>query len=299
MDLFQGNLATYNLIHAIWIGHCAFRLMASGGTGLILGATSKGLFIEIQPGEVIFVSGDAYRGPITINLETTLNCKALFSVGETCQLHEDRLTSREFQILINHDTQIWDPAPIRLEKNGLANAIQRGIDLTRELIKEYQEGLFCTLLDVLVSQSVKFSKERLLDLIPGIKDEGNLGSRFSGLLGLGRGLTPAGDDFLCGFLLASFYVNESAARMENEPDLFHQIAAEAQKKTTALSAALIKCAAMGEGDERLLDALRWIAQGERNIAHARESLLSYGSSSGVDALAGMLTALFLLRYAQR
>ena len=294
MDLFQGNLASYNLINAIWIGHCAFRLMASGGTGLILGATSKGLFIEIQPGEVIFVTGDSYRGPITINLETVLNYKALFSVGETCQILKDRMISKEFQILIDHDTPIWDPPPIKLEKNGLAKAIQRGIDLARQLIMPYQGGQFYTLLDRLVSHSSEFSKERMADLNPGIKDEGDYFARFSGLLGLGRGLTPAGDDFLCGFLLASFYLRKNAALMENEPDLNHQIVAEAQNRTTTLSAALIQCAAIGEGDERLMDALRWIAQSDRDVAHARESLLSYGSSSGVDALAGMLTALFLV-----
>jgi hypothetical protein len=181
-----------------------------------------------------------------------------------------------------------------LEKNGLTKAIQRGIDLARQLIKPYQGGQFYTFLDRLVSHSSEFSKERMADLIPGIKDGRDYFARFSGLLGLGRGLTPAGDDFLCGFLLTSFYLRKNAALMEYEPDLNHQIVAEAQKKTTALSAALIKCAAIGEGDERLIDALRWITQGEINIAHARESLLSYGSSSGVDALAGMLTALFLV-----
>jgi hypothetical protein len=298
MDLFQGNLATYNLIHAIWIGQCAFRLMASGGTGLILGATNKGLFIEIQPGEVIFISGDAYRGPITINLETRLNYKALFSVGETCQLLKDRLISKEFQILINHDTSIWDPPPISFAKDGLQKAIQRGIDLAGQLIKPYQGGQFYALLDWLVSHSGELSKDRIADMIPGIKDEGDHFARFSGLLGLGRGLTPAGDDFLCGFLLASFYLRQNAVLKENQSNLIHPVAAEAQQKTTSLSAALIQRAALGEGDERLLDALRWIAQGDRDIAHARESLLSYGSSSGVDALAGMLTALFLLDFEQ-
>jgi len=200
--------------------------------------------------------------------------------------------------LIDHDPPIWDPPSIRFEKYGLAIAIERGIDLVRQLINDYQEGLFFGLLNMLVSQSDELSKARLIDLIPVMKNEAGLLARLTSLLGLGRGLTPAGDDFLVGFLLASFYFYKNAALIVNEPNINQQIAAEVQKRTTTLSAALIQCAALGEGDERLLDALRWIAQGDTTIAHARASLLSYGSSSGVDALAGMLTALYMHDFEQ-
>ncbi len=110
-----------------------------------------------------------------------------------------------------------------------------------------------------------------------------------GLLGLGGGLTPAGDDFICGFLLARFIIS-------NMTDLSgicssDHIVAVASRKTTALSATLIRCAVQGKADERVMNGLRWIAEGKGEIKTIKKELLSYGSSSGVDTLAGMLAAL--------
>ena len=273
------------------IGLCVHPIFAQAGTATVLGVTSKGVFLLHQSGQVFFVSGEVFRGPITINLHRMLDFKGLFALGEKCQILSERLDCPGCQILIESDAPIWEPPPIRFKKRGLSQAVLRGIDLARHLIRQYEDGLFFPFLDKLAGHSSAMDRGNFRDWIPGLKGEGDLFEQLSGLIGFGRGLTPAGDDFICGFLLACCYLNQISTSAQKLVGFSNHIAAAAQVKTTALSAALIKCAAQGEGDERVLNALRWIAQGDMDMNKVREELLSYGSSSGVDTFAGMLAAI--------
>ena len=263
------------------------EFLAQGGKASVLGVTSSGIFLHNPRGQVCFLSGEAYRGPITINLQCTVHFKALFKVGEGCLIYDGGLSFSGCQVVIPSDTPVWEPLPIRFGQGDTRLALQRGMQLAKGVVGGYRKGLFFPFLDHLVHHSEDLAEEQACALLPGWQMGSELFDWLSGLIGLGRGLTPAGDDFLCGFLLARHALNPSSA-----DDLSERLAAAAQGKTTALSAALIRCAAHGQGDERLLDALHWMAgDGDRQDARAR--LLSYGSSSGVDALAGMLAALLL------
>lgn len=99
--------------------------------------------------------------------------------------------------------------------------------------------------------------------------------------GLGRGLTPAGDDFLVGVMLWSWLAHP-------DPPSFCSILAEAAiPRTTTLSAAWLRAAAKGQFGaplHGLLDAL--VGRGVLEIAAAR--VMSYGATSGADTLAGLL-----------
>lgn len=82
------------------------------------------------------------------------------------------------------------------------------------------------------------------------------------LLGLGPGLTPAGDDWLAGWLLGQHLGGDLRELALSLPkglrDLEGLIAEVAAERTTTLSRAFLECAAAGEADEawhELLDAL--------------------------------------------
>jgi hypothetical protein len=116
------------------------------------------------------------------------------------------------------------------------------------------------------------------------------GSKLKPLLGLGRGLTPSGDDLLVGFLLA---LNRWKSVLDSPFDLKElngQMIQLAVKATTHLSANLIECAATGAADERLLDGLDYIVSGMGNPDEIADNLSEMGSSSGVDSLVGMVLA---------
>ncbi len=103
--------------------------------------------------------------------------------------------------------------------------------------------------------------------------------------GLGRGLTPAGDDFLLGSLARAWLTHP-------DPASFGRVVMEnAAGRTTTLAVSLLQAAAGGEFNapwHRLLDAL---ALGDdKPLAQAVQSILAYGATSGADGLAGFLLA---------
>ena len=64
---------------------------------------------------------------------------------------------------------------------------------------------------------------------------------------------------------------------------------KARIQTTHLSANLIECAIQGQADQRLMNALDGLMTTENALAWI-DGLLTWGNSSGMDALAGMILA---------
>ena len=103
------------------------------------------------------------------------------------------------------------------------------------------------------------------------------------LLGAGRGLTPSGDDFLAGTLVALHAFGERAAAAP----LARAVARHAPRRTSRLSAAHLEAACAGEAIEPLHEAIRAIA-GNAPPERALGALERFGHGSGFDALAGVL-----------
>jgi hypothetical protein len=127
------------------------------------------------------------------------------------------------------------------------------------------------------------------DLVAGMRT-GSIEIAIAGvqrLAGLGGGLTPAGDDFVLGVLLAAW-----AGLYGNGAENWGMSIAEATaSRTTTLSAAYLRAAARGECSaywHGLFEALSRPEAGGLRAALA--ALLSVGHTSGADALAGFLAA---------
>lgn len=103
------------------------------------------------------------------------------------------------------------------------------------------------------------------------------------LAGLGGGLTPAGDDFLCGVMLAAWLAHP-------DPGAFCQAILEvAIPRTTTLSAAFLQAAGRGECGAAWHRLLAALAEGDpAGTVAALAGVLSHGATSGADALAGFL-----------
>ncbi len=129
------------------------------------------------------------------------------------------------------------------------------------------------------------------ELLQGLRagDEARVARGAEALAGLGPGLTPAGDDFLVGLmaalhawpkLLPTGWMPERAAAI---------IAHAAAGRTTRLSAAWLRHAAVGEFGEAWHTLIHALAEGETAaIRSAAERILHTGATSGADALAGFL-----------
>ena len=116
-------------------------------------------------------------------------------------------------------------------------------------------------------------------------------SKLFNCLGAGAGLTPSGDDFVTGLLLALNRWKDVLWDRDDLDRVNQSVVEAAYRKTTTLSANLIELASLGEGDERILKAIDWIMGGNTDESSIVNDLLDWGSSSGVDVLAGFTAAI--------
>ena len=108
--------------------------------------------------------------------------------------------------------------------------------------------------------------------------------RASRLIGLGPGLTPAGDDVFCGVLVALRFLE----RDRSAAALWRWLEPQLGQRTSALSAAHLQAAAMGQGHEALHAVLESIAEDGSALDEALGALGEIGHCSGWDALAGVV-----------
>jgi hypothetical protein len=102
------------------------------------------------------------------------------------------------------------------------------------------------------------------------------------LVGSGDGLTPYGDDVVCGYLAAHRAVGRTTTELDAE-------VTRLLPRTTLLSATLIECALRGEVLPEVADLLA--AWGTPAARDAEAALLRVGSSSGAGLLEGARMAL--------
>ena len=106
------------------------------------------------------------------------------------------------------------------------------------------------------------------------------------LAGLGEGLTPAGDDFLCGFMLGLW------ATLDEPRSFCDAILQATFPATTSLSVAFLSRAATGEVNACWMCWLNSFFEpgNKRQQDAALNQIVSVGQSSGADMLAGFIAA---------
>lgn len=108
-------------------------------------------------------------------------------------------------------------------------------------------------------------------------------TELSRLIGLGSGLTPSGDDFLCGLLAGA-----AILKMEQHPffSSLKTLITEHLQDTIDISAAFLACALQNEFS-LAVNSLETCP----SIDEMRERFLAIGHSSGIDTLCGVYFAL--------
>lgn len=102
------------------------------------------------------------------------------------------------------------------------------------------------------------------------------------LIGLGPGLTPSGDDYLGGLLIALHALD----RRPQAQGLWRWLEPRLAR-TSAISAAHLAAAAAGEGHEALHGCLEALASRSADWTRTLDAVASVGHVSGWDALAGI------------
>lgn len=121
----------------------------------------------------------------------------------------------------------------------------------------------------------------------------------SALVGLGAGLTPAGDDFLMGVSYGFWLTQEISDSDTKAQKYVEALREETAGRTTTLSGAWLEAAARGEAGQawhELVQALTITSTSSVNtstssvnaVSQAIDHILATGHTSGADALAGFV-----------
>lgn len=115
--------------------------------------------------------------------------------------------------------------------------------------------------------------------------------RAMSLVGLGQGLTPSGDDFLVGVLLALATRNQHALPHNEWAE---QVVRKAKEKTNVISYSALKYAAMGETRESINLLLQSLFAGnQEQVKRQLGEVMKIGSSSGTEITWGIINGLLL------
>ena len=174
--------------------------------------------------------------------------------------------------------QTWAPPPARGNARPNLAALRACLDGHVP-----EEGLGCVILGVHNALSVH--AQPALEALERWLAGNALGHEAAQLIGLGPGLTPSGDDYLGGVLVALRWVG----RGTQADSLWRWLEPQLAQRTSPISAAHLAAAAGGEVHEVLHDVLADLAAWEApDLLPSLSRLDALGHTSGWDALAGIV-----------
>jgi hypothetical protein len=290
-------------ITATSIGLLAHTMLASDLTAAVIGATSRGLFLLLPNNGVVFLSYESWRSPLTVNLGQRYSSLKKVTTGQRARIAAKKIDFLEAEIRIDFElAQIWS-APVRPDPPLTHDQRQVKLRETAGLICKQSSAGFSTILAAFTNlpdaQKLDQDDQAILDRLHQLHgtlstyDLDAAASLAAGLLGYGRGLTPSGDDLLAGLLLALNRWDYNLAVSGQLSSFNNHLTALAYTQTTALSANILAATASGQADERLIQSVDALYTGSLAPEKISSLLLSYGSSSGIDALLGMALAIAL------
>jgi hypothetical protein len=142
----------------------------------------------------------------------------------------------------------------------------------------------CLSLDLRAAATLKKHAARLCDAFCGADLESAC-MQAQALLGLGAGLTPAGDDFLVGFFAV---LHLPAHPCPDWTRICVPVLARVEQRTNTISAAALRAAAAGRVRESIVALLRELMGGApQDLVAALDRVLAIGSTSGADMVAGV------------
>ena len=111
------------------------------------------------------------------------------------------------------------------------------------------------------------------------------------MIGLGPGVTPAGDDFLIGFLAGLWSISGKDQRQLSFVNAFGDRLMQIADQTNLISRTYLYHAIQGQFSSSLSNLAEAIALGSENLPGIAETAMRVGHSSGMDSVTGLLIGL--------
>ncbi len=270
------------------IGEKASTWTRSGAAGNVLAAVTRCVYLEAADGEIVWLippDSPMHRRAIQVTQVPAVE------PGVAVVAHDDGLHIGNTRIGLGTASR-WSPRQLPRRRGGhLPGGGVAGC------LMERPYGLAALLFAPSLTGSddpmQRALGEHVAPLIGAVwdacgqRDLAGVLAAGQGLIGLGAGLTPSGDDFLGAALFALHHTGCWDA------DAVGSFFRQARSRTNAISFTIMADMAHGHGPEPLHDLLVAILCHEPReaVTTAASSLIRIGHSSGWDMLAGLLAGL--------
>ncbi len=276
------------------VGSLAMEICKQNLQGIVMGCTSKGLFLRFENDQLIFCSREAFRGPFTINF---FRPEILPTMEDSSVSVSDQMITLGDEFCINtKGSLIWFPSPLDLSK-GFKPSLEDAQFVGRSAFEEQKTDYPVRLLGQIgniqsdglgtdphwekVSQSI--ANHSIMGFVSALME----------VVGYGRGLTPSGDDFILGVLLGCARYGGTFGIDIQLDRAVVELILETTRATTLISRQLIMAALRGEADERLISAFDGWMFHNLDGKQIYTILRTWGNSSGVDAFTGWVSYLLM------
>ncbi len=281
-------------------GAQAYRWLSDSSQGRVAAVYRHCLYLADHRDELICLGSRRLEpGPINALCDTDWERLGSFNIGDAWQRHGEA-----FHVGVNNcfridNPTVWRPAPTR--GPGNTDAIADNLHRAYDYLSTIDAGPLMPLvlmraaprpsrLQTAFQQQATSGIHALLhwldDSLTHSRSAGEIPESVVSLIGLGPGLTPSGDDFLGGALVAlrTLKLDTAAARLSV------WIKRHAPPLTTNISLAHLSAACDGEALEPVHRALNAVLESDSDdgIEAALAGLSAVGHSSGWDAFSGVL-----------
>lgn len=217
------------------------------------------------------------------------HCHEDFRTGESVQFYPGGIRIGQDKWISYSQCQQWHPPDLsitaaqfhRISWHAWSVLIHQEIKNSSSLFYYRGDNIFYRELE----KQLNHHRESLLH---ALRSDLNPQTAISGLLGLGIGLTPTGDDWLTGFFAIWLLPGHPGCKDRQH---FISAVAQAKNKTTLLSAVTLGAAIQHRYRESIGQFIKKIANNDsKEITDTLTEIKKIGSSSGCDMLCGMADA---------
>ena len=293
------SLAGIPLEKAIVIGSIARRVLDNVRFGRVAEIFARSLYLDLNGYWICLAEMALGSGPLIVSVEGKYGRGWIhrFSLGKSVRITPSGIALDGCPIISTQEVSSWQPPP---SPTWSKTSLECGLDALAKLTKARvpTEGLGRFLLTChntlrptaesrVAAPAIDVLKNWLHESfalpIPRSPENKSVAS----LLGLGPGLTPSGDDFLGGMLIALHVCGEIVVQKQ----LYIPISAQFET-TSPVSRAHLQAAAIGEGSESLHRVFNAILNADVvKLASEVDAIDRIGHTSGWDILAGIATVL--------
>jgi hypothetical protein len=249
---------------------------------------------------ITLLISDHYELPQGIRIESKDVRLQSLRIGRLASCRAGVLRFKSSPLTIDlRGVPVWTCHVSELNVNMRSPSAERSLTAVWQMLNERQkllkteiiaDHLFQLNVGSLLSQIIS---KPVLQLISSTEEFDIAGSiQAAGkMIGLGPGVTPAGDDFLIGFLAGLWSTSGKDQRQLSFIHSFGDRLMEIAKQTNLISRTYLYHAIRGQFSSSLSNLAEAIALGSENIRAVSEVAMRVGHSSGMDSVTGLLIGL--------